>query len=95
MWHYLHNASYTIKLILLSYYFVDDDEVNGPGICRLLPLARGNCWDGNNRRDSDIDEFDVDDIDGQGNNMLKMKCNNATLTLIYTYSHGSGVWGRD
>ena len=46
--------------------FVDDDEVRGPGICRRLSLARRNCWDGNNRIDNDIDEFDFDSIDRQG-----------------------------
>ena len=46
--------------------FIDDDEVNGPGICRRLSLRRGNCWDGDSRRDDDIDEFDADNIDGQG-----------------------------
>jgi hypothetical protein len=73
--YYLHNIT--------QFNIIDDDEVNGPGICRRLPLRRVNCWDGNNRRDVDIDEFDVDDIDGQG--MIKITMHNWTLkhSLFY------------
>ena len=89
-------AIYTMLPQCHTIIFVDDDELSGRGICRRLSLIRAGCWDGNNRRDNDIDEFDVDDIDGQG--ML----NSDTIIIMqhlhsYTHSHvhGSGVWGQD
>ena len=35
-------------------------------MCQRLDTARENCWDGERDRDTDIDEFDEDGIDGQG-----------------------------
>ena len=57
-----------IEKLIWYFHTADDDEVRarGPGICRRLTLRRTNCWDGDNERNADIDEFDSDDIDGQG-----------------------------
>ena len=66
----MHNAILMCDIILFfTHNYVDDNDVRGPGICRRLALRRTSCWDGDNERDTDIEDFDFGNIDAQGNNI--------------------------
>lgn len=58
----------------------------GPGICRRLALRRTNCWDGDNERGIDIDDFDFDDIDGQGTYPIIVQ-----IYIKHTQAHKMGL----